>query len=114
LPSAANGPGSALLSAEYAPAAKRGMYGMFTQVGGGTAEVLASLTFLGVNYTIGEHSPAFMQWGWRLPFLFSAGLIGIGLYVRLNIDETPMFAEEKKPATRRPGAAGRAAAAAAP
>jgi MFS family permease len=87
--------GSALLSAEYAPAAKRGHYGMFTVLGGPTAMVLASVTFLGVNYTIGEHSPAFMQWGWRLPFLLSAALIGVGLYVRLNVDETPVFAEEK-------------------
>ncbi|OSC61562.1 MFS transporter, partial [Mycobacterium tuberculosis] len=44
--------GSALLSAEYAPASKRGWYGMFTVVGGGIALVLTSLTFLGVNYTI--------------------------------------------------------------
>jgi metabolite-proton symporter len=87
--------GSALLSAESAPAAKRGRYGMFTQLGGSTAAVLISLTFLGVNYTIGEKSPAFMQWGWRVPFLISAALIGIGLYVRLNVNETPVFAEEK-------------------
>jgi metabolite-proton symporter len=87
--------GSALLSAEYAPVAKRGFYGMFTELGIGAAGVLAAVTFLGVTYTIGEHSPAFMQWGWRLPFLLSAALIGIGLYVRLNIDETPVFAEEK-------------------
>jgi metabolite-proton symporter len=87
--------GSALLGAEYAPAAKRGRYGTFTLFGGPAAAGLASLTFLGVNYTIGEYSPAFMQWGWRLPFLMSAALIGIGLYVRLNIDETPVFAEEK-------------------
>jgi metabolite-proton symporter len=87
--------GSALLSAEYAPAAKRGRYGMFTLVGAGLAAVLVNLTFLGVNYTIGEHSPGFVQWGWRLPFLFSAALIGIGLYVRLKIDETPVFAEER-------------------
>jgi metabolite-proton symporter len=87
--------GSALLSAEYAPTAKRGFYGMFTLLGVGTAMVLTGLTFLGVNYTIGEHSPGFMQWGWRLPFLTSAALIGIGLYVRLKIDETPVFAEEK-------------------
>jgi metabolite-proton symporter len=87
--------GSALLSAEYAPAARRGFYGMFTPLGSPTAGVLASLTFLGVNYTIGEHSPAFMQWGWRLPFLMSAALVGIGLYMRLNINETPVFAEEK-------------------
>lgn len=87
--------GSALLSAEYAPAAKRGRYGMFTLLGGGTALVLNSLTFLGVNYTIGESSSAFMQWGWRLPFLISAALIVIALYVWLKIDETPVFAEEK-------------------
>jgi metabolite-proton symporter len=87
--------GSALLSAEYAPAAKRGRYGMFTVLGSYTATVLASSTFLAVNHTIGEHSPVFMQWGWRLPFLISAALIGVGLYVRLNIDETPVFAEEK-------------------
>ncbi|MBO0881387.1 MAG: MFS transporter, partial [Mycobacterium sp.] len=87
--------GTALLSAEYAPAAKRGRYGMVTEVGAGTGTMLASLTFLSVNYTIGEHSPGFVQWGWRLPFLLSAALIGVGLYVRLNIAETPVFAEEK-------------------
>lgn len=87
--------GSALLSAEYAPAGKRGRYGMFTLLGGGTAAVLSSLTFLAVNFTIGEKSPAFMEWGWRIPFLISAALIGIALYVRLNISETPVFAREK-------------------
>jgi MFS family permease len=87
--------GSALLSAEYAPVGKRGFYGMFTPLGAGAGLVLASLTFLGVNYTIGENSPGFMQWGWRLPFLISAALIVIGLYVRLNIGETPVFAEAK-------------------
>jgi len=87
--------GSALLSAEYAPPAKRGRYGMFTHLGGGTAMVLNGLTFLGVNFTIGENSSAFMRWGWRLPFLISAGLIVIALYVWLKIDETPVFAEER-------------------
>jgi len=48
-----------------------------------------------VNFSIGENSPAFMEWGWRIPFLISAALIGIALYVRLRIDETPVFAEEK-------------------
>ncbi|MCV7395005.1 MFS transporter [Mycobacterium paraseoulense] len=87
--------GSVLLSAEYAPAGKRGWYGMFTLLGGGTAGILASLTFLTVNLTMGENSPAFMEWGWRVPFLISSGLIGIALYVRLNIDETPLFVEEQ-------------------
>jgi MFS family permease len=87
--------GSALLSAEYAPGGRRGLYGMFTLLGGGVAGVLSSLTFLGVNVTIGEYSPEFLQWGWRIPFLISSVLIALALYVRLNIDETPVFAEEK-------------------
>ncbi|GAA4540887.1 MFS transporter [Mycobacterium paraffinicum] len=87
--------GSVLLSAEYAPSGKRGWYGMFTLLGGGTAGILASLTFLAVNLTMGEKSTAFMEWGWRVPFLISSALIGIALYVRLNIDETPLFVEEK-------------------
>ncbi len=87
--------GSALLSAEYAPGDRRGRYGMFTLLGGGVAGVLSSLTFLGVNVTIGEYSPEFLQWGWRIPFLISSVLIALALYVRLNIDETPVFAEER-------------------
>jgi metabolite-proton symporter len=87
--------GSAVLSAEYAPGGKRGRYSMFTPVGGGVGTILTCLTFLTVNYTIGEKSSEFMQWGWRIPFLISGGLIGIALYVRLHIDETPVFAEEK-------------------
>lgn len=88
--------GSALLSAETAPADRRGRYGMFTVVGGGIALVVSSLTFLGVNFTIGEGSSAFMNWGWRIPFLFSAVLIAIALYVRLNIEETPVFAQQQR------------------
>jgi MFS family permease len=87
--------GSALLAAEYAPAAKRGRYGMFTQLGVGSGLVMSSLVFLAVNSTMGESSGAFMNWGWRLPFLFSAVLIVIALYVRLNVAETPVFVVEK-------------------
>ena len=87
--------GSVLLSAEYAPADKRGRYGMFTLLGGGVAAVLSCSTFLVVSVTIGEDSPAFLEWGWRIPFLISAVLIGIALYVRLRIDETPVFVAEK-------------------
>ncbi|WP_191496151.1 MFS transporter [Mycobacterium simulans] len=83
--------GSALLGAEFAPAIKRGRYGMFTPIGVGIALVLTSLTFLGVNLTIGGTSAAFTQWGWRVPFLLSALLIAFALYVRININETPVF-----------------------
>jgi MFS family permease len=87
--------GAALLSAEYAPARARGRYGMYTQMGVGSGLVMSSLLFLAVNKTIGESSRAFIDWGWRIPFLFSAVLIVIALYVRLNVAETPVFAELK-------------------
>ncbi|MFG1930108.1 MFS transporter [Mycobacterium sp. NPDC048908] len=87
--------GAALLSAEYAPAKARGRYGMFTQMGVGSGLVMSSLLFLAVNKTIGESSPAFIHWGWRIPFLFSAVLIAIALYVRLHVAETPVFVEQK-------------------
>ena len=87
--------GAALLSAEYAPAEARGRYGMFTQMGVGSGLVMSSLLFLVVNQTIGEASQAFLDWGWRIPFLFSAVLIAIALYVRLNVAETPVFAEQQ-------------------
>jgi MFS family permease len=87
--------GAALLSAEYAPAKSRGRYGMFTQMGVGSGLVMSSLLFLIVNKTIGESSTAFMHWGWRIPFLFSAVLIAIALYVRMNVAETPVFAAHK-------------------
>jgi MFS family permease len=87
--------GAALLTAEYAPANARGRYGMYTQMGVGSGLVMSSLLFLVVNQTIGESSRAFVEWGWRIPFLFSAVLIVIALYVRLNVAETPVFAEQK-------------------
>ena len=93
--------GAALLSAEYAPAKARGRYGMFTQMGVGSGLVMSSLLFLVVNQTIGESSRAFIDWGWRIPFLFSAVLIVIALYVRLNVAETPVFAEQKARDTAR-------------
>jgi metabolite-proton symporter len=87
--------GSALLVAEHAPGEKRGHYGMFTPLGAGVGLVLANLAMLVVNVTIGETSPAFMSWGWRVPFLFSAVLIVVALYVRLNITESPVFAQAR-------------------
>lgn len=87
--------GSALLSAEYAPGDQRGKYGMFTQLGAGAGLAISNLVFLIANVTIGEKSPVFMDWGWRVPFLFSGLLVIVALYVRLSIDETPVFAAEQ-------------------
>ena len=97
--------GAALLSAEYAPAHARGRYGMFTQMGVGSGLVLSSLLFLSVNQTIGESSRAFIDWGWRIPFLFSAVLIVIALYVRCKVAETPVFVEQRARARVTPLAA---------
>lgn len=87
--------GAALLATEHAPAETRGRYGMFTSLGAGSGLVLSSLVFLAVNTTIGETSAAFLDWAWRLPFLFSVVLIAIALYVRLNVAETPVFAAQR-------------------
>ena len=87
--------GSALLATEYAPPAHRGRYGMFTSLGVGSGLVLSSLVFLVVDTTIGEASSDFLDWAWRLPFLFSIVLVAVALYVRLNIAETPVFAAQR-------------------
>ncbi|MCV7211942.1 MFS transporter [Mycolicibacterium canariasense] len=88
--------GSALLSAEYAPSEQRGKYGMFTQLGAGAGLATSNLVFLIANVTIGEKSPVFLEWGWRVPFLVSGLLVIVALYVRLSIDETPVFTEEQR------------------
>jgi len=81
--------GAVLLSAENAPVHRRGYYGMFTQLGLGTAVIMGNLVFLLVHMGFGTDNPAFLQWGWRIPFLLSAVLIATALYVRLRVDESP-------------------------
>jgi MFS family permease len=80
---------AALLTAEYAPKGKRGLYGMFPQLGPSTAFGLSSATFLVTALTMSPEG--FQSWGWRIPFLVSAVLVVVGLYVRLQIEETPVF-----------------------
>ncbi|MHA6795446.1 MFS transporter [Pseudonocardia bannensis] len=81
--------GATLLTAENAPPEKRGLYALFPQLGPSIAFALASATFLTTALTMSE--AAFLVWGWRIPFLASLILVGIGLYVRLSIEETPVF-----------------------
>ncbi len=102
--------GAALLTAEFAPPKKRGLYGMFPQLGPGIAFGLSAATFLVVFKITGNPttSSAFQDWGWRIPFLASALLVGVGLYVRLRIEETPVFKavlDAKAPARVPVGAA---------
>ncbi|MEY3432801.1 MAG: hypothetical protein RL131_737, partial [Bacteroidota bacterium] len=81
--------GAVLLATEYAPAEKKAWYGMFPQLGAPLGFILSNGSFLLLgNYLSNED---FLSWGWRIPFLASALLVFIGLYVRMNIDETPDF-----------------------
>ncbi|NLU64488.1 MHS family MFS transporter [Rhodococcus sp. HNM0563] len=86
--------GATLLTAEYAPPGKRGLYAMFPQLGPAIAFALSSGTFLFTGLALGDTNEAFLTYGWRIPFLFSIVLVAIGLYMRLAIEETPVFRAE--------------------
>jgi hypothetical protein len=82
--------GAVLLATENAPPGKRAWYGMFPQLGAPVGFFLSSSIFLLLSQWL---SPAqFLGFGWRLPFLASGVLVLLGLYVRLTITETPVFA----------------------
>jgi MFS family permease len=81
--------GAALLTAENAPATKRGRYGMYPQLGPAIALVLSSATCLVTSAALS--SEQFLAWGWRVPFLVSIVLIIVGLWIRVTIEETKSF-----------------------
>ena len=85
--------GAALLAVEHAPADRRGLYGSLVQVGFPAGIAASTATFLALS-SLPEAD--FLAWGWRLPFLFSAGLVAIALFIRLQIAETPAFARIKQ------------------
>ncbi|GAA2884679.1 MHS family MFS transporter [Pseudonocardia halophobica] len=92
--------GAALLTAEYAPPNKRGLYGIFPQLGPAFAFALSSATFLVTGLVLGDGDEAFLNYGWRIPFLVSIVLVAIGFYIRSTIEETPAFrAVQDAPAT---------------
>ena len=82
--------GAALLATETAPPNRRGWAAMWPQLGAPIGFLLANGIFLILLSALGD---AFTQWGWRIPFLLSAVIVGIGLYVRLRLTETPVFAQ---------------------
>jgi MFS family permease len=84
--------GAVLMCAENSPQHRRGRSCMFVQLGIGTAVIIANLVFLSAHALFGESSAEFLSWGWRIPFLLSAVLIGVGVYVRLHLEETVEFA----------------------
>ena len=83
--------GAALLATENAPARKRALYGSFPQLGAPIGFFFANGTFLLLSWLLTDEQ--FMSWGWRIPFVFSAVLVLIGLYVRVSLHETPVFAK---------------------
>lgn len=85
--------GAALLTTEYADERKRGAYAMFPQLGPSVGLILACGAMLLCLNTMGV--PAFQEWAWRLPFLASAVLVAVGMWVRLNVAETPSFTKVK-------------------
>jgi metabolite-proton symporter len=91
--------GAVLLATENAPPGKRAWYGMFPQLGAPLGFILSGGTFLLLSRLLTDEQ--FFSYGWRIPFLASASLVIVGLYVRLTITETPIFAEAvQKDATR--------------
>src|SRR6187402_3121486 len=82
--------GAVLLAIENAPPGKRAWYGMFPQLGAPLGFFLSTTVFLALSNGLGDER--FAAFGWRVPFLASAVLVVVGLYVRLTIAETPVFA----------------------
>jgi len=94
--------GAALLATEYAPAGRRGWFGMFPQLGPSVGFLASNGLFFGLAMTLSDGQ--FRDWGWRVPFVVSAALVALGLYVRLKIAETPAFkaAMDRKEQVRVP------------
>jgi metabolite-proton symporter len=81
--------GAVLLAIENAPPGRRAWYGMFPQLGAPLGFFFSGSVFLLLSRTLSDQQ--FFQFGWRIPFLASAALVVVGLYVRLTITETPVF-----------------------
>lgn len=81
--------GAVLMAVEHAPKHQRGLYGSWVQIGVPAGTMLANLVFLLFATTLSNEQ--LLDWGWRVPFLLSVLLIALGLYIRLNIHETPSF-----------------------
>lgn len=88
--------GAALVATENAPKGKRAIYGTFPQLGAPIGFILANGLFLFIAWLLPSEDPsrpsdAFLQWGWRIPFLASIVMVVIGLWVRLNLVESQAF-----------------------
>jgi MFS transporter, MHS family, shikimate and dehydroshikimate transport protein len=80
--------GAVLMAVEHAPANRRGFYGSWPQMGAPAGLLVANAVF-SIFSRLPEEQ--FVSWGWRVPFLFSAVLIGIGVFIRVSVAESPAF-----------------------
>ena len=81
--------GAALMAVEHAPPGRRGWYGSFPQIGVPIGLLLANLAFFGAAAATTPEQ--FQAWGWRIPFLLSVVLIGVGYFLRTRVAESPVF-----------------------
>ena len=91
--------GAAIYVAEHAPANKRGYYTSWIQTTATLGLFLALLLILGIRTSMGE--AAFAAWGWRIPFLLSVILLAVSLWIRLQLNESPLFRRMAKKANNR-------------
>src|SRR5438552_3601014 len=83
-----------LIMCEHAPPERRGFYGSWVQIGAPAGFLLPSGLFAILTATQSEET--FLAWGWRVPFLLSIVLVGVGLYIRLKLSESPLFVKMRK------------------
>ena len=85
--------GAAIYVAEHAPHGRRGAYTAWIQTTATLGLLMSLLVILGTRTGVGED--AFAQWGWRIPFLVSIVLLGVSVWIRLSLDESPAFRRMK-------------------
>jgi MFS family permease len=86
--------GAATYVAEHAPQGKRGLYTSWIQTTATLGLFLSLMVILGVRTVVGEE--AFADWGWRVPFLLSIVLLGVSVWIRLSLNESPVFQKMKE------------------
>jgi predicted MFS family arabinose efflux permease len=86
--------GAATYVAEHAPPGKRGYYTSWIQTTATVGLFMALLLILGIRTALGEAD--FLEWGWRIPFLLSAILLAVSIWIRLKLAESPMFLKMKE------------------
>jgi len=86
--------GAVLMSVEHAPQSRRGLYGSFVALGLPAGIILSNLVFLIASGVVTPEQ--FAAWAWRIPFIASIVLVAVGLFVRLNLVESPVFAEVRR------------------